>query len=80
MTHFQRMRPNEVPASKAEGVSVLLLSNARMDASQLKDVIGKFMQPKMLQVHTIVHAVLKSYPRNVYSSPFVASSFLPPYK
>lgn len=42
------MRDLEMPIAKEQGVSVVILRNAMINASQLKNVINKYMQPSML--------------------------------
>jgi len=48
LTHFGRMREIEMPVAKESGVSVIILRNASINPSQLKNIINKYMQPSML--------------------------------
>ena len=48
LTHFERMRVNEMPNVKTEGVSVLIVRDARIDANQFKDLAAKYLQEQMI--------------------------------
>ena len=48
LTHFERLRVNEMPLAKANGVSALIVRDAHIDSNQFKDLSEKYLQQQML--------------------------------